>query len=108
MQHQQRLLLRRLHRHEAHVRPAHRLADRFSVVAVVLPPFAIGCHELRRHSASRNTIRPAPSTPCSENTFFARSIPTVLTFSVTSPLVQIDPQNFNLALHLTSSVSDDD
>src|SRR5712691_12365248 len=43
-------------------------------------------------SCSRLTVflrptRPAPSTPCSANTRFAKSIPAVVIFSMTSPLV---------------------
>ena len=35
--------------------------------------------------AGQRTSRPALSTPCTENTFFAKSIPTVVTLVMTSP-----------------------
>lgn len=47
------LLLGVLHRHKAHARALHRLADRLGIVAVVLVILAIGLHELRRHQAHR-------------------------------------------------------
>src|SRR5262245_54670978 len=37
-----------------------------------------------RRTVRRSTTRPAPSTPCSANTRFAKSIPTVVTCSMTS------------------------
>ena len=41
------LLLNRLHRHEAHARPAHRLADRLGVVRIRLVCLHVRLHELR-------------------------------------------------------------
>ena len=41
------LLLDGLHRHEAHARSTHRLADRFGIVGVVLIALHIRLHELR-------------------------------------------------------------
>src|SRR5580693_8221377 len=46
-QHQARLLLSRLHRHEAHRRPAHRLAKRFRVDRIVLAALNVRLDELR-------------------------------------------------------------
>ena len=50
------------------------------------------CHGLCRRKgraspwrAGQRTSRPALSTPCTENTFFAKSIPTVVTLVMTSP-----------------------
>jgi hypothetical protein len=40
-----------------------------------------------RRTVRLNTALPLASTPCSEKTLFARSIPTVVIFSMTSPLV---------------------
>ena len=48
-QHQSRLLLRCLHRHEAHRRPAHCLAQRLSVRRIVLALLDIGLSQLRRY-----------------------------------------------------------
>jgi transposase len=47
--HQHRLLLLALDRHEAHVRPSDRLADRLRVISVVLAALAVSHHVLRRH-----------------------------------------------------------
>src|SRR6516165_9679493 len=46
-EHQRRLLFTTLDRHEAHPRPAHRLADRFGVDHVVLAAFNVGLDVLR-------------------------------------------------------------
>ena len=50
VQHQNALLLRPLHRDEAHGRPRHRLADGCRVRRVVLVPLHIRLHVVRRHS----------------------------------------------------------
>jgi hypothetical protein len=47
-EHQRRLLVTALDRHEAHPRPAHRFADRFGVDRVVLAAFDVGLDVLRR------------------------------------------------------------
>jgi hypothetical protein len=52
-QHQGRLLLSRLHRHEAHGRPAHRLAQRFSVCRIVLAALDVRFDYLRRDQFHR-------------------------------------------------------
>jgi hypothetical protein len=39
VQHQTRLLVGRFHRHEAHARPLHRLADRLGIGRVILLAF---------------------------------------------------------------------
>ena len=49
MQRQRRLLLGRLHRHEAHGWPRHRLADRLSIPCIRLAPLHIGLHVGWRH-----------------------------------------------------------
>jgi hypothetical protein len=49
MAHQLRLVLDLSHRHEAHVRPSHRLADRLGVDGVVLVAPHIRLHIGRRH-----------------------------------------------------------
>ena len=49
MHHQHRLLLIAFDRHEAHVRPAHRFADRFRIVRIVLAALAVRIDELRGH-----------------------------------------------------------
>ena len=136
----------RLDRHEAHVGPSHRLADRLGVVAVVLAALAIRRDELRRHqphrvaerrklprplvragarlhadqarrqlrdecdaaasrrTVLRSTITPAASTPCSEKTFFAKSIPTVVTLLMDFPSrVEIEHAiHFNLGTSMPS------
>lgn len=46
--HQYGLLLGRLDRHEAHARPARRLADRFGIIAVVLTRSALNPAQRRR------------------------------------------------------------
>ena len=51
MQHQQRLLRDALHRHEAHLRPLHRLADRRRIGSIVLVRLDVGAHVLRRQDA---------------------------------------------------------
>src|SRR6202171_4991732 len=48
-QHQGRLLLFGLHRHELHRRPAHRLAQSFGIAPVVLVALDVSLHVLRRH-----------------------------------------------------------
>ena len=50
---QYRLLLDALDRDEAHPWPAHRLAYRLSIIAVVLPVAPIGRDELRCHQTNR-------------------------------------------------------
>jgi len=57
------LLLYRLHRHEAHVRPAHRFADRLRIIGVVLVALHIRLHELRRNQLHRNSVRLECSRP---------------------------------------------
>src|SRR5271165_4138777 len=52
-QHQGRLLLSRLHRHEAHCRPAHRLAKRFRVRRIVLAALEVRLDQLRRDQLHR-------------------------------------------------------
>src|SRR4051794_3439612 len=52
-QHQGGLLLRRFHRYEAHCRPAHRLAKRFSIRRVVLAALDIRFDQLRRDQFHR-------------------------------------------------------
>src|SRR5271165_5026661 len=52
-QHQGRLLLSRLDRHEAHCRPAHRLAKRFRVRRIVLAALQVRLDELRRDQLHR-------------------------------------------------------
>ena len=47
--HQHRLLLIAFDRHEAHVRPAHRFADRLRIVDIVLAALAVRIHKLRGH-----------------------------------------------------------
>jgi hypothetical protein len=47
-QHQRRLLLNCLHRHESHPRPARRLAQSLRIAPVVLVSRHIGLHQLRR------------------------------------------------------------
>ena len=49
MQRQRRLLLGRLHRHEAHGWPRHRLTDRLSIPRIRLAPLHIGLHVGWRH-----------------------------------------------------------
>src|SRR5580704_10850971 len=51
------LLLACLGRHEPHVRPGHRLADRLSVNRIVLMALHIGLHVGRRHQANSVTER---------------------------------------------------
>src|SRR5262249_43105993 len=43
------LLLHRLDRHEAHVRPADRLTDCFRIVPIALAALAVGGNEFRCH-----------------------------------------------------------
>src|SRR3954452_12133529 len=52
-QHQGGLLLRRFHRDEAHCRPAHRLAKRFSIRRVILAALDIRFDQLRRDQLHR-------------------------------------------------------
>src|SRR3954454_9412336 len=52
-QHQGGLLLCRFHRHEAHCRPAHRFAKRFSVRRVVLAALDVRFNQLRRDQLHR-------------------------------------------------------
>src|SRR5271166_794480 len=52
-QHQGRLLLSRLDRHEAHCRPAHRLAQRFRVRRIVLAALEVRLDQLRRDQLHR-------------------------------------------------------
>jgi hypothetical protein len=81
VQREDRLLLDTLYRDKAHVGPRDRLADRVRIhCATVSTSFA-------RLTVFLSTTRPSRSTPCTENTFFAKSIPTVVIFSMTSPLV---------------------
>jgi hypothetical protein len=47
------LLLDALDRHEAHVRPAHCLADRLGIGRIVLVRLDVGLDELRRHQPDR-------------------------------------------------------
>lgn len=53
MQRQDALLLTRLHRHEPHVRPAHRLADRRSVGGVGLIALDVGLSRIAAGSGAR-------------------------------------------------------
>ena len=57
LQHDRRLLFRRLDRHEPHRRPCHRLADCFRVGRVVLLAFNIRLHILRRDQPDLMTQR---------------------------------------------------
>src|SRR5712671_1254821 len=52
-QHQGRLLLSRLYRHEAHRRPAHRFAKRFRIRRIVLAALDVRLDELRRDQLHR-------------------------------------------------------
>jgi hypothetical protein len=52
MKHHAALLLGRLGRHEPHVRPGDRLANRFRVSSIVLLPLDLGLHIGRRHQAN--------------------------------------------------------
>jgi hypothetical protein len=52
VQHQDRLLLFGLHRHEAHARPRHCLADRPCVRSIGLAALDVGLHVRRRHEAN--------------------------------------------------------
>src|SRR5713101_8149149 len=66
-QHQGRLLLSRLHRHEAHRRPAHRLAKRFGVRRIVLPAFDVRLGQLRcdqLHRMPERLQQPRPMMAC--------------------------------------------
>jgi len=49
------LLLYRLHRHKAYVRPAHRLADRLGILGIALITLHIRLHKLRRNQLDRVT-----------------------------------------------------
>src|SRR5215208_3802279 len=62
-QHQGRLLLRRFHRHEAHCRPAHRLAERFSIRRIVLAALDVRFDQLRRDQLHRMAERLQQSCP---------------------------------------------
>src|ERR1700735_5706188 len=62
-QHQCRLLLGRLRRHEAHRRPAHRLTQRFGIGRIVLAALDIRFDQLRRnqlHSMPKRVQQPRP------------------------------------------------
>jgi hypothetical protein len=56
-QHQGCLLLGRLHRHEAHRRPAHRLAQRLGVRRIVLAALDVGLDQLRSDQLHRMSER---------------------------------------------------
>jgi len=63
MHRQDRLLLDALHWHKAHVRSAHRLADRFGIGDIVLVCLHVRLHKLRCHQPHRMTTamqRPGP------------------------------------------------
>ena len=62
MQHQRCLLIRLLDRHETHVGPLYRLADRLGVGSVVFIGFDIGAHVLGRHQL--NIMAEAPQLAC--------------------------------------------
>lgn len=67
MQGQEHLLFRVLHRHAAHRRPGHGLANRLGIGGVVLVGFDVGldelrCHEFYRVAQSRQTPRPIMGT----------------------------------------------
>ncbi len=72
MHDQHALLLFALHRHEAHVRPRHRLADRLRIGRVVLAALEVGLDVARRHQpdlmAKRRQFPQGPSTPSSSST----------------------------------------
>jgi hypothetical protein len=51
VEHEAALLLRRLGRHEPHVRPGDRFADGLSVSGVILLPFDVGLYVGWRHQA---------------------------------------------------------
>ena len=53
MQHQNRLLLRVLHRHEPHRRPTDSFTDSFSIGCIVLVALDVGFHIRRRHQPHR-------------------------------------------------------
>ncbi|VIO74458.1 hypothetical protein CI1B_52310 [Bradyrhizobium ivorense] len=59
---QRRLLRDALHRHKAHRRPAHRLADRLRVPAIVLVALHIRLHIGRRHQL--DFVAVLPDHPC--------------------------------------------
>ena len=64
--------------HEQHVGSRHRLTDRLGIVAIVLAALTTLRNALRRHQSHRMTEQrkaPRSSTPCSENTLFAKSMP---------------------------------
>ncbi len=62
---QTRLLLDRLHRHEAHIRLPHRRANRLGIVAIILrrPTLAKRLDELRRHEPWRVPVAGQPARP---------------------------------------------
>ena len=51
------LLIHRLHRHKAHVRPAHRLTDRLGIPGIVLVALHIRLYKLRWYQLHRVTSR---------------------------------------------------
>jgi hypothetical protein len=55
MQRQIRLLLDRFDGNESHGRTCNRLADRFGIIAVVLPALAIRDHKFSRHQSNAVT-----------------------------------------------------
>src|SRR6202000_776293 len=55
-QHQRRLLFLALDRHELHRWPAHRLAQRLGVAAIVLVALDVGLDVLRRHQLHLVTL----------------------------------------------------
>jgi hypothetical protein len=55
VQRDHRLLLDRLNRHKAHVRPRHRFTDRLGIVAVILAILPVRGNELGRHELHRMT-----------------------------------------------------
>src|SRR3974390_2534897 len=63
MQHQNRLLLFRLYRHETHRWPRDRLANCRSVIGVVLTAFEIGLHIARWHQLHRVAERLKSAAP---------------------------------------------
>ena len=62
-QHQGRLLLGGLHRHKAHARPAHGLADPVGVGRIVLVALNVGLHQLRRQQHHLVPQRPDLARP---------------------------------------------
>ena len=63
MHHQNRLLLRRLHRDEPHRRPQHRFANRLGIRRIILVALNVSLDVLRRHQPdlmAQRRNRPCP------------------------------------------------